>query len=75
LGKRRQKDTRKKRTSSADIRFGFVLVVVVGMILVLGSALVSQLHAAEWTSAMISGTIILALVAASLYSAIQKRRK
>jgi hypothetical protein len=75
LGKRRQKDTRKRRTSSADVRFTFVLLVVVGMILVLGSALVSQLHAAEWTSAVISGTIILALVAASLYSAIQRRRK
>jgi hypothetical protein len=75
LGKRRQKDPRKRRTSSADLRFTFVLLVVVGMILVLGSALVSQLHAAEWTSATISGTIILALVAASLYSAIQRRRQ
>jgi hypothetical protein len=75
LGKRRQKDTRKRRTSSADLRFTFVILVVVGMILLLGSALVSQLHAAEWTSAMISGTIILALVAVSLYSAIQRRRK
>ncbi len=75
MGKRRQKDRRKKRTSSADLRFTFVLLLVVVMILVLGSALVSQLREAEWTSAMISGTIILALVAASLYSAIQRRRR
>jgi hypothetical protein len=74
LGKRRQKRTRKKRTSSADLRFTFVLVGVGGIVLVLGGALVSQLRAAEWRSAAISGGIILALVAASLYSAMQRRR-
>jgi predicted MFS family arabinose efflux permease len=74
LGKRRQTVTRKKRVSSADLRFRFVLLVVGGIVLVLGNVLVSQLRAAEWTSATISGTIILALVAASLYSVIQKRR-
>ena len=74
MGKRRQKDARRRRTSSADLRFSFVLLVVVGTILVLGNALVSQLRAAEWTSATISGAIILVLVAASLYSAIQRRR-
>jgi len=73
LGNRR-KGTRKRRTSSSDLRFTFVLLVVAGMLLVLGSALVSQLRAGEWTSATISGAIILALVAASLYSAIQRRR-
>ena len=74
LGKRRQKGTRTRRTSSADLRFTFVLLVVGGIVLVLGSTLVSQLRAAEWTSATISGAIILVLVAASLYSAIQRRR-
>jgi uncharacterized membrane protein YvlD (DUF360 family) len=51
-----------------------VLLVVAGVLLVLGSALVSQLRAAEWTSAAISAAIILALVAACWYSAIQRRR-
>jgi uncharacterized membrane protein YvlD (DUF360 family) len=66
--------TRKRRTSSTDLRFTFVLLVVAGVLLVLGSALVSQLRAAEWTSAAISAAIILALVAACWYSAIQRRR-
>ena len=70
----RRKGARKRRTSSTDLRFTFVLVVVAGILLVLGSALVSQLRAAEWTSATISGAIILALVAVSFYSAIQRRR-
>jgi uncharacterized membrane protein YvlD (DUF360 family) len=70
----RQKGTRKRRTSSSDLRFTFVLLVVAGMLLVLGSALVSQLRAAEWTSATLSGAIILALLAATLYRAIQRRR-
>jgi len=74
LGKRRQKNTRRRRTSSADLRFAFVLLLVVVTILVLGNALVSQLRAAEWTNATISGAIILSLVAVSLYSAIQRRR-
>jgi hypothetical protein len=74
LGKRRQKDGRKKRTSSAELRFTFVLVVVAGMSLVLGSALVGQLREEEWRSAAISGTILLVLVAASLYSVVQRRR-
>ena len=70
----RQKSTRKRRKSSSDLRFTFLLLVVAGILLVLGSALVSQLRAGEWTSATISGAIILALVAASLYSALQRRR-
>jgi hypothetical protein len=61
--------------SSADLRFTFVLLVVGGIVLVVGNALVSQLRAAEWKSAIISGTIILGLVAASLYSVMQRRRK
>jgi len=71
---RRQKGTRKRRTSSADLRFTFVLLVVGAIVLVLGSVLVSQLRAADWTGATISGAFILALAAASLYSAIQRRR-
>jgi small neutral amino acid transporter SnatA (MarC family) len=74
LGKRRQKESRRRRTSTADLRFTFVLLVVAGAILVLGSALVSQLRAAQWTSAAVSGAIILFLVAVSLYSASQRRR-
>jgi hypothetical protein len=50
-----------------------VLLVVVGIVLVLGSALVTQLRAAEWTSATISGGVILALVAVTLYSVFQRR--
>ena len=73
LGKRRRKGTGKRRTSSADLRFTFVLLVVVGIVLVLGSALVTQLRAAEWTSATISGGVILALVAVTLYSVFQRR--
>ena len=73
MGKR-QKGTRKRRPSSVDIRFTFVLLVVGAIVLVLGSALVSQLRAAEWTGATISGAIILVLGAASLYSVIQRRR-
>jgi uncharacterized membrane protein YvlD (DUF360 family) len=73
LGKRRPKYTRKSRTSSADLRFTFVLLVVGGVVLVLANALVGQVRAAEWTSATISGTIALALVAASVYSVIQRR--
>jgi hypothetical protein len=74
LGKRRRKSTRKRGTSSADLRFTFVLVVVAVLVLALGSALVTQVRAAEWTSAAISGGVILALVAVTLYSAIQRRR-
>jgi hypothetical protein len=74
LGKRRKKDQRHRRTSSADLRFAFLLLVVAGIVIVLGGALVSQLRAAEWTEAMVSGAIILALVGVSLYSAIQRRR-
>ena len=68
-------DTRKRPTSSADVRFTFVLLVVGGVVLVLGNALVSQLRAAAWTGAVLSGTIVLALVAASLYSVLQRRRR
>jgi uncharacterized membrane protein YvlD (DUF360 family) len=74
LGKRRQKGTRKRRTSSADIRFTLVLLVVGAIVLALASALVSQIRAAEWTGATVSTAIILALVAASLYSVQQRRR-
>lgn len=74
MGKRRKRNTRKRGTSSADLRFTFVLVVVVVIVLVLGRALVTQLRAAEWTSATVSGGVILALVAVTLYSAIQRRR-
>ena len=73
MGKR-QKPTRKRRASSADLRFAFVLLVVGVIVLVLGSALVSQIRAAEWTGALISGATIIALVAASLYSVHQRRR-
>jgi hypothetical protein len=72
--KRRHKHTHRRRASSADLRFGFVLVVVAGIVALLGSALVSQTRAAQWTSATVSGTIILVLVAASVYSVIQRRR-
>jgi uncharacterized membrane protein YvlD (DUF360 family) len=67
--------TRKRRTSSADLRFTFVLLVVGGVIVVLCNALVSQLRAAAWTGAALSGTIVLALVAASVYSVMQRRRR
>jgi len=67
--------TRQRRTSSADVRFTFVLLVVGGMILVLCNALVSQLRAAAWTGAMLSGAIVVALAAASVYSVIQRRRR
>ncbi len=73
MGKR-HKVTRKRRASSADLRFAFVLLVVGVIVLVLGSALVSQLRAAEWTGALISGATIIALAAASLYSVHQRRR-
>ncbi len=74
MKKRRQKATRHKRTSSADIRFRFVLVIVCAIVLALGSLLVGQVREADWSAASISGAIILVLVAASIYSVIQKRR-
>ncbi len=74
LAKRRQKGAHRRRRSSADLRFTFVLLVVLAIVLVLGGALVNQLRAGEWTGATISAAIILVLVAASLYSVKQRRR-
>lgn len=74
MRKQKQKGTRKRRASSADLRFAFVLAGVAGIVVVLGSALVSQIRAAAWPSAAISGAIIVALVLAAAYSAIQRRR-
>ncbi len=72
--RRRQKGAHRRRRSSADLRFTFVLLVVLAIVLVLGGALVNQLRAGEWMSATISATIILVLLATSLYSAKQRRR-
>jgi hypothetical protein len=74
LGKRRQKATRRRRASSADIRFTLVLLGVGATILALGSVLVSQARAADWTGAAISGAIVLVLLAIGAYSVVQKRR-
>jgi hypothetical protein len=41
--------------SSVDLRFTFVLFVVGAIVFVFGSVLVSQLRAADWTGATISG--------------------
>jgi len=74
LAKRRQRSAPRRRTSSADIRFGLVLLAVAGILLLLGGVLLGQLRAADWTGATVSGGIAFVLLAASAYSVVQKRR-
>jgi hypothetical protein len=75
MGRRRQKAPRTRRTSSADIGFGFLLIALGAVILVVGSALVAQVREADWRGAGISGGIIVVLFAIGLYSAWQRRRR
>jgi len=74
MGKRRQKTTRKRRASSADIRFALVVIAVGALVLVLGSVLLSQARDGDWKGAAISGGIVIALLAVTIYSGIQRRR-
>lgn len=73
-GRRRQRATRHRRTSSADLRFGFAILALAAIVVVLASVLVSRLRASDWTGATVFGGLILALVAVGIYSAVQQRR-
>ncbi len=74
MGKRRQKTTRKRRASSADIRFTFVMIAVAALVLVLGSVLVTQARDGDWKGAAISAGIAIVLLAVTVYSVLQRRR-
>jgi hypothetical protein len=71
---KRRREARPRRTTSADLRFGFALVFVAAVLLVLGTVLAGQLREADWKGAAISGGLAAALLAISLYSIVQKRR-
>jgi uncharacterized protein (DUF983 family) len=75
LGKRRPKTTRRKSSSSADIRFTFVLVGLGAVVVFIASVLVGQARVADWTGVAISGALIVALVAIGVFSVFQKRRR
>jgi hypothetical protein len=74
MGKRRHKATRPRRASSADIRFTLVLLALGAVVLALVSVLVEQLRAADRTGALISGGVLVALLAVGGYSIVQRRR-
>lgn len=71
---RRRKAARPRRTSSADLRFGFALVFVAAVLLVLGTVAAGQLREADWKGAALSGGIAIALLAVGVYSVLQRRR-
>jgi uncharacterized membrane protein YbhN (UPF0104 family) len=73
MGKRRQKTTRNKRASSAEVRFTVLIIGIGALVLVLGSALWTQAREGNWTGAAISGGIVIALLAATIYSLRQRR--
>ena len=74
MGRRRQKNTRKRRASSADIRFRLVLIAVGALVLTLGSVLLTQARDGDWRGAAISGGIAIVLLAVTFYSVRQRRR-
>jgi len=73
MGKRRQKTTRTRRASSAEVRFTILMIGVGALVLVLSSALWTQARDGNWTGAAISGGIVIALLAAAIYSVRQRR--
>ena len=73
MGKRRQKTTRNRRASSADIRFTILMIGTGALVLVLSSALWTQAREGNWTGAAISGGIAIVLLAATIYSLRQRR--
>ncbi len=75
MGRRRQKTTRKRRASSADIRFTFVMIAVGALVLTLGSVLLTQAREGHWKGAAISGGIVAVLLAVTIYSVRQRRRR
>ena len=75
MGKRRQKSSRRTRSSSADIRFTFLMIGLGAVVVLIGGLLVGQARAADWTAAAISGALIIALVAIAIYSGMQRRRR
>ena len=74
MGRRRQKATRKKRASSADIRFTFIMVALGAFVLTLGSVLLGQAREGDWAGAAISGGVVIVLLAIGSYSVVQRRR-
>ncbi len=73
MGNRRQKATRKRRASSADIRFTLLMIAVGAFILGLGSVCLTQILDRDWRAAAISGGVVVVLLAVSIYSARQRR--
>jgi len=73
MGKRRQKTTRNRRSSSAEVRFTILMIGMGALVLVLISALWTQARDGNWTGAAISGGIVIALLAAAIYSVRQRR--
>ena len=71
---RRHKAARPRRTSSADLRFGFALVFLAAVLLVLGAVAADQLREADRKGAALSSGIAIALVAIGVYSVLQRRR-
>jgi hypothetical protein len=74
MGKRRHQAPRRRRASSADIRFTLVLLVTGAILLALGSVFAGQVREADWIGASISGSVALLLLAIALYSVVQRRR-
>lgn len=75
MGKRRRGATRRKHTSSGDIRFAFALLVLAVIVIFVISVLVGYVRAADATGAAISAGLVLALLAVAAYSVVQKRRR
>lgn len=74
MSKRRQKTARKRRASSADIRFTFVMIAVGALVLALGSVFLTQARDGDWRGAAISAGIAVVLLAVTVYSVLQRRR-
>lgn len=74
MGKRRHKDSRRRRASSADIRFGLLVLAIGGVVLVLLSVLVDQLRTGDWRGVALAGGAIALLLGIAGYSAAQRRR-
>jgi hypothetical protein len=75
MGKRRNRPSRPRRTSSADIGFGFLLLVLAAVLVVLATVMVEQVREANWTGAAISLGVALVLLAVGAYSVFQKKQR
>jgi hypothetical protein len=75
MARPRHRSSRPRRASSADIRFTLVLLALGAVVLVLASALLSQLRDGDGRSAAVSGGLLLLLLAVGAYSVGQKRRR